>query len=307
MHQSQRSRAGFTLIELLVVIAIIAILMALLLPAVQRVREAANRMLCASNMRQIAIAQHNFHNDHNRLAVNKTVNPNMGWHGFIMPYIEQDSVGRLLNFDFDYRHANNRAARESDVKLLHCPTADGKRIDTYNAGGSYGVISGACTDYATLNEIDTILGPSGLALVDATGESLMFKDAKRTLGECTARDGTSNTVMLVECSARPQLWQRKTQIWDGTNPAQRVDGGMWISTKGNFSIQGSTFDGTIQPGPCVVNCTNDNEIYSLHPGGVNICMADGSVHFVRESINIRVLCRFITWAADENVTAADLE
>jgi prepilin-type N-terminal cleavage/methylation domain-containing protein len=102
MMQRLRTRSGFTLIELLVVIAIIAILMALLLPAVQKVREAANKMLCGSNMRQIVIAMHNYHNDFNKLppghlgAYPVTGNWNneqsMGFMGMILPYMEQDAV-----------------------------------------------------------------------------------------------------------------------------------------------------------------------------------------------------------------------
>lgn len=303
----RQRRAGFTLIELLVVIAIISILMALLLPAVQRVREAANRMKCASNMRQIIIAQHNFHNDYNRLAVSKTINPNMGWAVYILPYIEADGIHRLINHDYDYRHANNAAARAMPVKLFQCPTADANRLDRYNAGGSYGIIGGTTSDYACINEVDAMLGPSALALVDVTGEGLMFKDSIRTLGEATVRDGTTYTAMLVECGGRPQYWQRRTLIWDGADMVNRIDGGMWISTKSNFSIDGATFDGTSQPGPCAVNCTNNNEIFSHHPNGVNMGMADGSVFFMRESVNIRVLARFITWSGDEAVVHDDLQ
>jgi prepilin-type N-terminal cleavage/methylation domain-containing protein len=103
-----RSRSGFTLIELLVVIAIIAILMALLLPAVQKVREAANKMLCASNLRQIAIACHNYHNDYNRLppgyhgplpnaqSLNMSQFQQSGFLAEILPYMEQDNLFKLM-------------------------------------------------------------------------------------------------------------------------------------------------------------------------------------------------------------------
>src|SRR5258708_1887423 len=113
-HQS--SRTGFTLIELLVVIAIIALLMALLLPAIQKVREAANKMLCGSNIRQIAIASHNYHNDYGRLPPGYlgTLPSNLGTQSaggptsiftatnvgclfFLLPYLEADNVYNLLS------------------------------------------------------------------------------------------------------------------------------------------------------------------------------------------------------------------
>ena len=98
---SQRTR-GFTLIELLVVIAIIALLMALLLPAIQKVREAANKMLCASNLRQIGVAMHNYHNDYKCLPpgfVSSLAPGNdtpAGWGGlfFLLPYIEKDNIAK---------------------------------------------------------------------------------------------------------------------------------------------------------------------------------------------------------------------
>jgi prepilin-type N-terminal cleavage/methylation domain-containing protein len=106
-------RRGFTLIELLVVIAIIALLMALLLPAIQKVREAANKMLCASNLRQIATAAHNYHNDYNKLPpgyygavksntgstlpVDFNRGPNIGVLAILLPYLEQDNLFKLLS------------------------------------------------------------------------------------------------------------------------------------------------------------------------------------------------------------------
>ncbi len=299
-------RGGFTLIELLVVIAIIALLIALLLPAVQRVREAANRMKCASNMRQLAIAEHNFHNDYGRLAVNRTSGaPNMGWHAFILPYIEADSVGRQINFDLDYRAPANLAARESIVKIFQCPTAEHPRFDIFDYGGGFGTIMGAVSDYSQLNEIDPSIGPSGLNLVDVLGEGLMCKNAVRTLGQATVRDGTSNTVMICEVAGRPQLWRGRVAY--GTPPTPRADGAMWITTKGNISIKGSTYDGVNQPGPCAINCTNDNELYSFHGHGSNFCMGDGSVIFLKESINIRLVARLFTWDGYEDVNLSDLE
>src|SRR5262245_60801352 len=105
---TRHQRFGFTLIELLVVIAIIAILIGLLLPAVHKVREAANRMKCANNVKQLALACHNYHDDHLRLPPGGVFNPALlvlladeianqgGWHVYILPYMEQDNLFRKI-------------------------------------------------------------------------------------------------------------------------------------------------------------------------------------------------------------------
>lgn len=125
-------RKGFTLIELLVVIAIIALLMALLLPAIQKVREAANKMLCGSNLRQIAIACHNYHNDYNRLPTgingsdlprdfappngsNQQSNPMCGSLFILLPYLEQDNLYKLFNLSTDPAKLKNAGILEQDV------------------------------------------------------------------------------------------------------------------------------------------------------------------------------------------------
>ncbi len=117
------SKSGFTLIELLVVIAIIATLMALLLPAIQKVREAANKMLCGSNLRQLGIAVHNYHNDQNSLPPSRIhVDGEASWSVLILPYIEQQSLFQTWNMSVKYRDQPATFNHAAQINLYYCPT-----------------------------------------------------------------------------------------------------------------------------------------------------------------------------------------
>lgn len=208
-------RPGFTLIELLVVIAIIALLMALLLPAIQKVRAAADKMKCASQMRQMALAAHNFHNDYLRLPsigqadsnggvgltpfrdfINTTGTPYEFSHSFftyILPYIEQDAVFKQMNLSYawnDNRCPQNQVAASAKIATFNCPS-NGMRIeDPAGLGGC---------DYMPIVQcdIDPVTGVRNPA-TKMLGMLRALANGKVTLGQLTVQDGTSNTLMLVE-------------------------------------------------------------------------------------------------------------
>ncbi len=113
-------------------------------------------------------------------------------------------------------------------------------------------------------------------------------------------DGTSNTTLITECAGRPQAWQAGRYV-----PDLYRAGGAWAAGANCIRVQGAHPDGSLRTGPCAINCINDQEVYSFHPGGANFVFADGSVHFLSAGINIRILAALITRDGGEAVSADD--
>jgi prepilin-type N-terminal cleavage/methylation domain-containing protein len=298
-----RSRRGFTLIELLVVIAIIAVLIGLLLPAVQKVREAAARSKCQNNMKQLGIAMNNFHSTHGVFppgAVASTTsvtsqsflskagvtvfNVNHSWAPFVLPYIEQDNVGKLYSMAVSWDHANNRTAIATPVKVFICPTVPGgdTRVCERIAGAR-----NPPSDYAPNNAYSDTLATAGYCdVVPDYGGILVVN---RTFSVSEIGDGASNTFLLSEVAGRPDRYQAGRLVSTNT----QTDGG-WADRSNEYITHGFTADGNTTPGTCHTNCTNNNEVYSFHLGGAHHVFADGSVRFVKASMDIRQFVKFIT-------------
>jgi prepilin-type N-terminal cleavage/methylation domain-containing protein/prepilin-type processing-associated H-X9-DG protein len=372
----RKGRSAFTLIELLVVIAIIGVLVALLLPAVQKVRAAAARMSCSNNLKQLALACHNFHDVHKHFPVGGDMafiddwnynwawpteehSPSWSWISRILPYMEQDNLYKLdgigsswtmivndkngslpnppstyvwhdqpLNFTGIAPGYPNLPGVEKQVSILLCPSDpisnEGPQpsacFPDLSGSASWGPYRAVgCTNYFCINGQNwgfdggdprfmhnyndrplpagttSCVGYSGCR-GDFNGDGIFYlewhddwwsgqPDNRKGTPIASISDGTSNTFMIGEALVRP------------------VDFKAWSNAYGAFATCGIPMnakrpDGTLFP-PLWDGWPNNFGLSSMHTGGVQIAFADGSVHFVQESIDFKVYRQMATRAGGE--------
>jgi prepilin-type N-terminal cleavage/methylation domain-containing protein/prepilin-type processing-associated H-X9-DG protein len=330
LRSQKRDHArGFTLIELLVVIAIIAILIGLLLPAVQKIREAANRMKCSNNMHQLALALHNYNDVNNNFPPAAYAGPNVGWNDesnigpnwmiMILPFVEQDNLYRTYSTSIQnyiswytmngaagtFNDQTWRAIATSTVKTYQCPS-DPQINNPFNrlpgpAGAqnwtrsSYAANAGPAYGGASVNGASPNITIPGTSTVIAAG-GVMTVNFGDSVGTLSVEDGTSNTIMVNHVRAG----------LSNNDPR-----GVWA-----LGMFGASYTGGCPQGDCygpndtgdnsddVTGCTNNSKINmgcwnggygqangrANHSGGINVGMGDGSVRFLRSTIDLT------TWA-----------
>jgi prepilin-type N-terminal cleavage/methylation domain-containing protein/prepilin-type processing-associated H-X9-DG protein len=295
-----RHRPAFTLIELLVVIAIIAILIGLLLPAVQKVREAANRMSCQNNLKQLGLACHNFESARGGFPPVYLSGNQPGWVTAVLPYIEETSLANLWPSGLDPSGTNWQSPTLTPVvsrviKVQACPSSPiGGSILGPAEGFAY---TAATADYAATVSFNTSLYPLLYPAGAADTTAPMQVGARGKIAGVT--DGTSNTILITEMSGRPYWYlpskQRSTSA--ASNP--RTYGfGFWAH---NNAHNISTFlsDGSGTGTACAVNCSNQFGVYSFHTSGANVAFADGSIQMISNTTSPAILAALVTRAGNE--------
>jgi type II secretory pathway pseudopilin PulG len=291
-----------------VVIAIIGILIALLLPAVQAAREAARRASCQNNLKQIGLALHNYHDALRCFPASTVSRPGHTWVAFTLPYIEQRNLEAEYRWEVNWNDPLNQSAVNVHLSFLRCPSTPGgqERIDQIGGG-----LTSEAGDYAPPTGISSLLVQVGLVPPTPDRRATMRPNYFTRIAEI--RDGTSNTLLVTEDAGRPVFWTSQ-----GLGPADnilscgnysvhggRVRGAGWADTACQIPLHGFTYDGLDCPGPCAINCTNNNEAFSFHPGGVDAAFADGGVRFLHETTHIATYAALITRAGGEVLGASD--
>ncbi len=324
----KHANKAFTLVELLVTIAIIGILIGMLLPAVQSVREAARRTQCSNNLKQLSLAMHNYESafqtfppsrllpNDNLIPADLTHDSNaqsalQSWTTTILEHIEQGNLAVKTNFSwFDRISSDNYVATSTSIRTFVCPsTPNQKRTDPYH------VIGAAAGDYASIHQVDSdvyteVLGISAPPKSSRYGALTRFKDNRLN----SFHDGTSNTIFLVESAGAPDSYvagrpmnAQQFQVYDGGGIVEFAgrlvasSGTGWADPAKDFRLHGASSDGLTKVGPRMVNAINVGEAYAFHTGGMNASLADGSVQFVNESVAAQVFVSLSTRRGGETI------
>ncbi len=284
-------RRAFTLVELLVVIAIIGVLVGLLLPAVQAAREAARRMQCSNNLKQLALAAHNYHDVYKSFGVGhhfKGTYTNTGlaygWAFGLLPFIEQ---GNLYNqFDskwpvMNIANSNNGILAATPLASFSCPsdTKPPQRDDPVNTPSTPTVIikNSATSSYQGAGGSYTGWQGTGAA-VPARYNGVYERDTRGTIKIGGLSDGTSNTILIAEARwGMDPAGENRGRIYGASDNILYTQGSTnALMVCGEYAMNWTAAEGNSQP---------HRTAGSFHTGGAQFAFGDGSVHFLSENID----------------------
>ena len=284
--RGRRRRAAFTLIELLVVIAIIAILIGLLLPAVQRIREAANRLQCTNNLKQLCLALHSYENAFGSFppAYNgKNFAVGWGWGSLVLPFLEQQPLYNQLGVPTaTFGNGNDSAPAtelsQTSLSVFVCPSDTGPLLNVSkgeNGKSNYRGVCGACTPITFI--------------VDFDYGGVLFQNSRTRLLDIT--DGASNTLVLGECPLDPEAG-KVGALWIGMErddwPTVYISDVMWGIDEVAYCLNG----------------TGAQAFGSRHDGNVMFAFCDGSVRSIRETTDFKTV-EILAGRADGLVAPGD--
>jgi prepilin-type N-terminal cleavage/methylation domain-containing protein/prepilin-type processing-associated H-X9-DG protein len=325
-------RRGFTLIELLVVIAIIAILIGLLLPAVQKVREAAARMTCTNNLKQIGIALQAYHGAYGYFPPGYTdgntdpnstpdndVGPGWGWASYLLPYLEQGSVSNRIDFTVTVGTGSNTAVSQLPLKVFQCPSDPLQdAFAVYDSTFTSPVATVAHSNYVACNGWEECFNGAGGNPQAGTGTDglpgnygnsgvgMFYRNSRTRTADIL--DGLSNTIAAGERSSN-----HSPGTWTGAVPGGRCPAWMAEPWPNPYHAPpGPAYDNADFGEAFVLAHCNATHLpsadfpfydpdtyYSYHPQGANFLFADGSVHYLTKSINPTTYQALATIAGSE--------
>ena len=289
-------RGGFTLIELLVVIAIIAVLIGLLLPAVQKVREAANRSRCSNNLKQIGLGLHNYHDVYKKFPSGYLYNGNSIWSPdsnestwitHLLPFIEQDGLYRKADFAAPFGiEGPNSPVMKAFITLFKCPSD----LEVKIVGGAWG-LNWARGNYVANDGIGPMLSLKSNPYApnrSVAVPGVFMINSKTSITDIT--DGTSQTALVSEVIKSPgEDWRGVMHYPEG--PLYQHNNTPNSPVPDQFRNQ---FCLSIPEAPCIGTYSSWDtrkvilSARSRHPGGVNLLLADGSVRFISNSVDLTI-------------------
>lgn len=316
MESTRGARLAFTLIELLVVIAIIAILIGLLLPAVQKVREAANLATCKNNLKQIGLAMHNYHDAQGSFPVGYydptpwpptppapfDSGPGWGWGAFLLPYLEQTNLYSQINFKVDVGDPSMATVRSTQLKIFKCPSDQdfGTFIISSNPGATNvtppptpmsWVLAQA--NYVACN------GNDGVDCFCTPPHTGAFLRAIKGFRIADITDGLSDTFFVCD---RPISLSYCSWVGCPTGAANP-----FLMAPGNYGAECTlTMCHAGPTGPNTPGVFDADSTWSPHQVGVPYLFGDGSVHFISNGIAIPTWMALATRAGGDIVNGSDL-